>query len=492
MSPLYPIAATLFPKTHGPGHEDDSPLESIRALALMKVMLRAGFPFHRAVASAMGMAGGRLRRALDQALRGVLLGGSPSLEKALEDEVRPFPRDAQWVAGTLREYMLCDSEPETEQRGEHLDRAFDSALESCRQALKEKVSGLRVPVSAIFALGIVLPIVIATMVPLWGMVGSDALTREFHGGAYGSGVEGAEAGAGASYLMATPVLAFPAACLLASLHILRSKEFVSNAASKASVALIAAFFCAMGTLTFILLFVLHLDPPAPLFAAAVIPFIYLLDRRLRDDERTAKEESIYARPSVLNGISAMLGAGEHLVRAVAKASPNSKEASKIFWFYALPRAGIPQGNRGFDDEMVALISEATKRDPRLAATVLRQVSRHLNDLATIEAEVRFELKPIAQSILVTTVLLAPFVLGIAAGFGALSSLAGDGGVSPSCLADLFVSFIAEMVVVGLWLVRRINTGGGPGNKIMEQPAIAAALSLGIFLSSLWLSTAMFA
>jgi len=349
-----------------------------------------------------------------------------------------------------------------------------------------------VPVSAIFALGIVLPIVIATMVPLWGMAYSDALTREFYGGTGGPEAGDYETGAAPALLLAAPILAFPAACLLASLRLLRRKEFVSNAASKASVALIIVFFCSIGASTFIALFVLHLDLPAPLFAGAIVLFIYLLDRRLREDERVAKEESIYARPSVLNAISAMLGSGEHLVRAVARAAPHSKEASDVFWFYALPRAeGAPQ-DRGFDDETIALISESAKRDPRLAATVLRQVSRHLNDLATIEAEVRFELKPMAQSIIVTTVLLAPFVLGIAAGFGALSSLAGDGGFSPSCLADLFVAFIAEMVIVGFWLVRRINPGDGQGYRIMERPALAAALSLGIFLSSLWLSAAMFA
>lgn len=473
-----------------PREKEGSAVDSIRALALINVMLKARLPFHRAIASARGIARGRVRRGLDNALKRTLLGGAPSLERALEDELHNLPRDLVWISSSLREYMLCSSEPEDGQRDDHLDRAFGSALESCRQALKETVSGLRVPVSAIFALGIVLPIVIATMVPLWGMASSEALVHDL-GSATDAGVGDLE-GRGASYLLAAPILAFPALCLLSALFMLRDKEFVSNDAVKGSEIKILAFFGALGAMTLLLLFLLELDVPPLVFAAIIIPCAYFVNRGLRAEVSTAGHESVYSSPSVLNEISAMLGSGEHLVRAVAKAAPDSKEAADAFWLYAMPGTrGRGEDNR-FDDEMILLISESSRRDPRLAANVLRQVSRHLSDLSSIEAEVRFELKPIAQSVLVATIVLAPFVLGIAGGFGSLGSLAGKGSVSPSGLADLFIAFIAEMAIVGLWLVKRINPGEGSLSVITGRPNLALAVSMMMFLSSLWISAAMFA
>ncbi|HUW43313.1 MAG TPA: hypothetical protein VMW02_03655 [Thermoplasmata archaeon] len=490
MRGLDSILSPLLQSKGKPRGDEDSALDGIRALALINVMLRAQLPFHRAIASARSIAKGRMREALDGALRRTLLGASSSLERALEEELRNLPRRLRWISISLREYMLCNSEPENDQREEHLDRAFGSALESCRQALKETVSGLRVPVSAIFALGIVLPIVIATMVPLWGMASSEALTHGF-GSSLDAKASGSDGG-GLSFLIAAPILAFPALCLLSSLFMLRGKEFVSDSASKAPEVKILAFFCALGAVTLLILFLLDIDIPPLVFIALILPCAYFVNRGLRSDESAARQESIYARPSVLNEISAMLGSGEHLVRAVAKASPDSKEAADAFWLYALPRTQETGHDSEFDDEMIMLISESSKRDPRLAANVLRQVSRHLSDLSAIEAEIRFELKPIAQSVLVTTIVLAPFVLGIAGGFGSFGSLAGKGSVSFSSLTDLFAAFIAEMAIVGLWLVRRINPGDGSFKKITDRPTLALAASMGTFLLSLWISAAMFA
>jgi hypothetical protein len=484
------ISSLVRTRREKPRGKEGSALDSIRALALINVMLKARLPFHRAIASARGIARGRMHEALDGALKRTLLGGTPSLERALEDELRRLPRGLGWISSSLREFMLCNSEPEDGQKDEHLDRAFGSALESCRQALRETVSGLRVPVSAIFALGIVLPIVIATMVPLWGMASSEALTHDL-----GSAVEaeaGGLEGGGPSYLLAVPILAFPALCLLSALFMLRGKEFVSNNAPKGSEIKILAFFGALAVMTLLLLFLLDLDIPPVVFAISILPCAYLVNRGLRADEGAAVHESVYSSPSVLNEISAMLGSGEHLVRAVARASPGSKEAADAFWLYATPGARGRRSDTRFDDEMILLISESSKRDPRLAANVLRQVSRHLSDLSAIEAEVRFELKPIAQSVLVATIVLAPFVLGIAGGFGSLGSLAEEGSVSPSGLADLFIAFVAEMAIVGLWLVKRINPGDGSLGAVTRRPNMALAVSMAMFLSSLWVSAAMFA
>lgn len=447
-------------------------------------MLKAGLPFHRAIASGRGTAKGALRSALGRALKRTVLGGAPTLERAVEDEIAALPEGQQWVSSALRDYMLSTCESDEQDKEELLDKAFGSALESCRQAMKEAVSGLRVPVSAIFAMGIVLPIVVATMVPLWGMTHMESLASGLHA------ADAAAAGGLPSFLLAAPILAFPAICLLSALYLLSGREFVSKRLARATETKLLASFAAIGGAT-VSLAVLGIEIPLVAFVLVIIAAGCLMQRFFMSGADCCDESDLFERPSVLNAISSMLSSGEHFVRAAAKAAPESKETRRIFWSSVLPSAdGHEEGHR-LDQEMVGLITEATKKDPGLAAQILRQVARHLNELSTIEAEVKFELRPIAQSVLIATILLSPFVLGIAGGFGSLGAAAGGDPQRPSGIENMFAAFIAEMVTVGIWLVGCIDPGRGSFQAISERPAAALALSMAIFLATFWFSGAMF-
>jgi len=470
----------------GSGGERGLSMSAIRALALMNVMLKAGLPFHRALASSRGIAKGAHRRLIDRAFRRTLLGDCPSIEKAIERETEGLPKELVWIGRTLREYMLCSSEMERARREEMLDRAFSSALDSCRHSLRESVSGLRVPVSTIFALGIVLPIVLATMLPLWGAAYSDGLAQGLELAA-GGGEEGGSGLAAPLYALAAPILLFPALCLIASTRVLFDEELAPDRGAGGNSSRILSFFALLGASSFFVLFVLELEVDPFAFLALTIPASMLAARFLEAGGHCGKEDSMYDHPSELNAISARLLSGEHFVRAVAVASEDRSEKRRMFWQAMGPAASECGEAGGFNGEMVNLISEAAKSDSGLAAQILRQVARHLNDLGTVRSEIRFELRPIAQSVMVATVFLSPFVLGIAAGFG---SIGADSEGAP--VEDLFIVFIVEMVIAGLWLVRRMGAGEGMLGRIAQRPYLAIGISGLAFLASWSFSRAMFA
>lgn len=471
--------------------QDESPLAAIRALALINVMLKAGIPFHKALASSRMIAEGALRESLDGAFRNALLGRCPSIARAIEDEIGRFPPAIHWVARTIREFMLCSAEPDDPRKEELLDRSFTAALDSCRQSIRESISGLRVPVSAIFALGIVLPIVIATMIPLWGMAYTDTLRNDFYGHDVDVQSDPGHAGGMSDYMSAAPILMFPMLCLLITDHVLSDKEFISGRSMRSSMLRIVTIDAAIGAATLLILLLIGRMASIWAFIGIGILSMALASRFLAKESESMRLESIYSRPSVLNSISSRLNSGEHFVRAVALSSGNSKEGRRIFWSAMRGEAARPGEERPFGDEMVHLISEASRKDCGLAAQILRQVSRHLNELASIEAEARFELKPIAQSVLVATIFLSPFVLGIAAGFGSLGSLAHPGTDSSYIIEGLFVAFIAEMVVAGLWIIKRISPGERTFKGMTDRPLLAFGISMAIFLLSWSFSKAMF-
>lgn len=454
-------------------------MSAIRALALMGVMLKANLPYHSALASSRGIAKGAHRRLVDRVFRGTLLGTYSSLGRAIEAEAEELPRELAWVGRTLKEYMICGSEPEQSRKEEMLDRAFSTALDSCRQSMKESVSGLKVPVSTIFALGIVLPIVLATMLPLWGAAYADGFTQEFSS----AGADGPTSAAFPDYALAAPILLFPALCLIASAHVLSKGEFAPYRGGSRQILLLLAFFGIMGASAFAVLFAARLDIDTPIFAAAAVPASMLAGKAL-DIGKEVEEDSMYDHPSELNSIPSRLMSGEHFVRAVAMASEDRSEKRAIFW-RAIGTASSQEAEHGFDEGMLGLISETAKSDSCLAAQMLRQVARHLNDLGLVRMEMRFDLRPIAQSVLVATVFLSPFVLGIAAGFDSI------GMTTASPVGNLFVVFVAEMVIAGLWLVRRMGVGEGPLGKMAGRPYVALAASGLVFLLSQWFSQAMF-
>ena len=463
--------------------EGSGAMSAIRALALINVMLKAGMPYHRALSDSRAIAEGGQRKLIDRILCGALMGKYGSLEQAIDAETDSLPKELLWFGRTLREYTLAGSEGGRASREEMLDRAFSSALDSCRQSLREAASGLRVPVSMIFALGIVLPIILATMIPLWGSAYTDGVSSGYAGA--WSEIQAPEGPEMSMAVLSIPTLLFPVICLLASSRILGKGDLASECNMRSATG-IMVFLVAMGVSTFVAIFLIGVDIEPFIFLLIAAPVAMLAGSCLLTAGDIGPAKDRYERPSMLNAISARLSSGEHFVRALIAASDDREEKRRAFWD---AMAGGNDDGEALGFKTIGLIARTARSDSCLAADMLRQVARHLNDLGAIRDETRFELRPIAQSVLVATVLLSPFVLGIAAGFDSIGSLAG--GAGHHSIENLFVVFSAEMALVGLWLIKRLSLGDGLLGRITARPYVAIGLSAAMFALSLSFSRGIF-
>ena len=475
------------------GHDEENhsalvenPMDGIRCLAMMNISLKADMPFQKAVALARSVSRGAVRKALDAALKRTLLGRTPTLDRTVEDELNRTIGRENWISSSIHDDLIALSEPDIDTRGILLDRSFDFALDSCRSSVKETASGLRVPISTVFALGIVLPIIIATILPLWGMISTDILSSG-SGNGLASIVPEKDSRSISLLLSASSILFFPIFCVYATEKLLKKKLKIEELAEAKSQRKLIFILCAITIGAFIFL-LLGSPVPAWVFGLACIVFLTILGLLDRAG-RVMEKEHMFTNPTVLSMISSRLISGDHFVRATTFSAGGSKEARKIFWHAMfLAESGSTVEGR-FEDETSRLISEASDKDPHLAAKMLRQMARHLCEMASIEREMRMELKPLSQSVLVATVFLSPFVLGIVSGFGSIGLLSNSD--SQSFFDLIFIAFIIEMTVTGIWLIKYINPGGPSLPSIFTKSHYAVAISYAIFVISAQISTVMF-
>lgn len=468
-----------------------SSLDLIRMLALVMVMLKAGLPFHRAMISARCFAKGTFIQFMDRALRKTVLGGSSSLEQAIEEESKALPLKLKWASRALKEFITAAEEPNDQTKETILDRIFSTALNSCRQSLKESLGGLRIPVTTIFALGIVLPIVIATMLPLWNLVSPGGLSQEFS--VAPDLLENSNSETSLVFNFATiSILLFPFICVYCTHYLLRNRVSISSLDIPYLTHHIVIFFALFGGFFFLIVHLLELRISFWILVLVALFFVVIIDLRWK---RCSSRSSINAESlnnsSAFNLISYRLTIGEHFARAAALTNRESSDAKDFLWASMQPRIVSKNDNRPQGAEMLSLISEASDKNPQLAAQMLRHLARHFNDLSSIEFESRIELKPITQSVSAATIFLSPFVLGLLSGFDYLGLFAADQNQSFQMLESLFLVFIVEMSIVGLWFNEYIGFSKDFNKKNIMKLSIAVAISIIVFLISRSFSTALF-
>ncbi|MDH4123687.1 MAG: hypothetical protein OEV21_06365 [Thermoplasmata archaeon] len=474
------------------GHEEEqdriSDLDMIRAIALFNVSLRVGLPVQKALMLAYRTSKGRLNSAFGRVLRKAATGQCEDLDRAISDTCKELPKRLDWAVRAVDDHLVSLSESDEAIRDNLLEYSFISALDSCRQSIREAISGLRVPVSTIFALGMILPIVLATILPLWGFVSYDLGMESMY--AFGSPDSGIFLGrTWAQSLSSIAILMFPIICLIVSRHFLSSKEFLTKEGDR-----IDALLVAMGCIIFLSLVFLAIndsDFSLIVFMAMALLLIALSEKFSKKEYNAGDNGMVAYDPATLDRISARIELGEHYARAMACSDKETNHSSRMFWRAVLPVSSIAPCISEFENATEQLIVESSTQDPKLSARTLRQLARHMNELRRIELEARLELKPIIQSIAIATVILSPFVLGIVSGFDTAQAILNpDSGSGPG-FQILFAAFIVEMTLLGSWFVRGLTTSNDKISKIVKRADASAAIALAIFCLSLALSSAMF-
>lgn len=464
----------------------------VRMLALILVMQKANMSIYKSIIAARVFVKGPFRAFIDSAIRGVILGMTSSIDKAIRQEKRKLPIELDWASSALEEIILAAEEPDEKSREIILNRAFSSALISYQHYIRESLCSLRIPITTIFAMGIVLPIILATMLPMWNLTSPEFATSEFSEPV--SVIEGnaISAMSSISNIVNAIILLFPILCILFTRLLLGNRASILGIRDPSfSLRTILLFLSFLSAGFFFLSYIFGLK--LSFWGLGIIMIIcgygldFLLSNKISTRENHKDLIHDYYRLSIMSSRMTM---GEHFVRAYALTDSQSEMTKKIMWNSLQPRILADPSAIEADKEMILLISEAAEKDSQLASQMIRQLAGHMNQLLNMQMESRMDLKPISQSIAVATLFLSPFVLGLVSGFDAIGLFFNGSQESYQPLGNLFLVFNFEMTIAGLYI--NDNIGLKKMSKIdIHRPISAIAISSLIFILSQLLSDLIF-
>ena len=439
-------------------------------------------------------------------LRGLLwsvaLREAPSLDVALSR----FAESWRGANEDLRRALL-DLGAAARQGGEEAVARFcDRARELVREGTKEQIraysGSLRAPAAALFALGVILPLTLGTVLPMSSLGSLDLVSPEAPGNAR-------QLDPLAVILLLDGV--FPAATFLLAHRILSRRPGMGNvpvapAWSRRGMALTAsAVVGAIASVSFLL------PPPVGdiafvlVPAAAVSAFLLVVGSedaaRAREVRRLEKEF-----PDALFRLGSLLGAGLPPETALGKASqemgdsPSGRLFSAIDQSMRLRRQSFREILFGAGGLLVGhpsrlvrssmrLVADLASRDSATASRGILETAGYLRDLARLETEMREALRSTVESVQATAVFFAPLVLGITCAmyamlgtvFSSLSSLP----LSPSTFNAASAAYLALSFVASTYFA--VGVEGGADRVALSQ-AIGRGLpvAMAVFVGGLWL------
>ena len=438
--------------------------QMVDAVSYMAMSMRLSPTLHRAILFAARNVGEPLASRLRQVIVDVELRKFDSFEDAFIDLARNYDPGNEEFQQALRSLRTAELQSTTERLERSLERATSTAFEGARRRVREFADGLHRSVFILFSLGVVLPLLVGSMLPLMSVSG----------------------------LEATPWIAvllmnilFPLLFYLSAKHILGRRPLIrrpsriklerDGRAKRAAVALIVGsglvalgIFCghvasdgseARSTLdaAFADGSLVSMDPaeradlearasdsstsslkgaaaalghlPVLWGIAAAVALYYLPALRLprqRREEVRAVEDGL---PDALFQIGSRIADGMPLEPAMRRTADGFKDEPvalllrKALAHMTLKRTSATEalfGRQGalsgFPSDNVSAslktVVEMVRKDVSGAGRAIVAVSDHLRDLRRVDSEIGSQLRPVTDMMQSTATLFAPVILGI--------------------------------------------------------------------------------
>ncbi len=480
--------------------------------ALLVEYLVLALQLQPSLPQALRFAGSHLPAPLGRRVRalqwGVLLHDSESFEAAFLQLAAHLGPHADHLRQALYVVRTAALETTAEGRERKLDQALNVVLHGQQEALRTYASGLGAPLSALFALGVLLPLVLGTMLPLAAIVG---------------------VGLSAPLVAALLVGAVPGACALMGVSLLRRRPPMEvpspdpplSPLRRGQVAALV-MLAAAGTLL-----ALAVLPTAPsglsqLWIAALVLTVALVggvlgSLRCAAAARTAGQlEQLAAElPDALFAVGSRLTEGQGLQQALRSTADALGQSAGGTFLRTIARrlrlSGSTLGQLAEDPwlgrryplpglpVMLQLLSQATARDGATAGRLVSQLALAMRQVAHLHRSSQGELVRVTSAMRATVLWFAPVVLGVTAtlyGTLARTLAASRGPLSGSGVAlfgsaaasavplDQFLGIAAAYLLV-LSLVVGLVLGALEGTRgkarLWLPTATGAPLSVGAFV-----------
>lgn len=378
--------------------------------------------------------------------------GCGGIAEGLRAMVGSLPTSA---SGYKHAVMLCVAASESGSDGERdrlLSEASGIALDSVRTAGETYGNSLTVPCMTVFGLGMMLPMILMSLVPILGM-----------GGMFGSRTVDRDV------IVVVTLVAVPCAILALCLWIRRTNPFLSPGPAHGGLASALPLLIAvpLGLIQVGLgsgaerVVLLSVGP------AAVATALLIYGSVRRESERRACEQGL--RDSVFEMGNRMLS-GEGFESVCSESMGGRPECSDVRESLdrelVLCRGDVESAIRGSIGSVSAETSRAycyifrcSESSPEDAGRLAISLGRQFHDSDTVRRGLETRLKSMTDMMIGTALLFAPMVLGLSVSM--LEPLSGLAGYQPDGGSGAVLSvYIIELCALISLLTTSLGNGGG--------------------------------
>jgi Flp pilus assembly protein TadB len=396
-----------------------------------------------------------------------------------EDALMAYANELEGANEELRSaiFNMLSAAKESEQQKMRtsLRRASDSVLLGTRQRVEGFAASLATPATVLFSLGILLPMIIGSMLPMISM------------GGFNVGQEQAAPQNdswlpvfGLSVLLMNVI--FPAVSFAYAGSILARRPGIHTVAGKDSGTGLTKYI--IGAAVFSVILVLAYVTGAMLdfwgiewsIAALLIIFgislgawcVLAMGVRAGALKKTERLED--RMPDMLFQLGSRLGEGMALERALEDVARTMKD-TEMGEFLGDVLSRLRRSGAGINDVLFSstmglmpkhpsrklgaamrLVVESAGKDPETAGSILITMSNHMRDLANSDKDMRMKLRSTIDSMKNTAILFAPVIMGVTVGlYALLSQTFSEMNGAVTMPAPYFI------MVIGIYLLMTVAT-----------------------------------
>ena len=396
----------------------------------------------------------------------VIMGKFESFEEALLSLGDRWSAQGEDLKASLNSMVTSSRESTHDARRMALDRANQAIIAGGKKRIEKYAASLSTPSMLIFGLGILLPLMVGSFMPMltWDMWSMESISRE-------GGIQAQPQSA--SQIVFVMNLLFPAIALLIAMsavsdHPLES-ETNRSGGRRFELTSASAVFSVSGTLSIATWYLLDesvLRSVCLLFSA-VGPISLWLFARARPG-RYGKGGDAEDLEDVLFRMGARMLEGENFESSLHRSSTalgeGSSEVARKMSLGGILATNEPGYEPTSDESSFGLRNaaqglriarEAATKDETAAGMLAMDLASYLKDLRDLESTLTSRLKPTISMMKTTALILAPIVLGVtyAIYLSLASMLGGEGAGTDASLFFLVLGvFLAQMDAVVVYFV----------------------------------------
>ena len=415
---------------------------------------------------------------LRECIWSVIAGTHSTFEDALHSLAVKWSDRCDELKPAVRALITASCEGTEAGRRRALDRANEALVMGAKRRIEEYTLSLSIPSMLLFGIGILLPLMVGSFLPMlsWDLVGADVIR-------IGEG----DVDRNRAILQTAIVMniVFPTVALLVAADAVSKHPMAwtrgrgnGEGSQRVLVEILLALACAVAGVAVCATLA---DGPMEYVScvvAAATPFAVLLMAHGSNPLAAVDHERRENIENLLFVAGARMVEGENFEAAVRNASVEAGVDAGEFielWGNASGQAGRREGGSN-EERALAVVAESAAKDESQAGILAMDLASYARDIAELEAVLKRRLKPTISMMRMTTHALAPIMLGVThAIYVSLSSIGGGvADLTPGSLFIILAGFLMEINAVVAYFAWGISDRRSVGSLLYSIGACTLA------------------